>query len=378
GVQFSRGCPFTCEFCDIIELYGRAPRTKTNEQMMAELERLYELGFRGHLDFVDDNLIGNKKAIKRFLPVLAAWQKERGYPFILSTEASLNLADDPELLALMRAANFFIVFVGIESPDEETLVSAQKKQNTRRSISESVHRINRAGMFVIAGFIIGFDTERGEVRDAMIGCVEDTAIPMAMIGLLAALPQTQLSRRLAREGRLHLAYDDELAGAGDQCTGGLNFRPLRPRRDILQDYRDVLERVYAPASFFGRVRRLAGELKRPPRPSDLDWRAVVPLLRPFARVAWRMTARQPRLARHFWSTFLHCARTNPRALPFLTMNMATYLHLGPFSRTVIAELDRRIAAIDEGSWVEPETMAALDEPRPARAALPGRHLTAAE
>ena len=140
GVQFSRGCPFTCEFCDIIELYGRVPRTKTTPQMLAELDRLYELGYRGHVDFVDDNLIGNKKAVKAFLPDLDAWLEEHDYPFEFTTEASLNLADDPELLRLMNEANFVGVFVGIESPDPETLVLMRKKQNTRRNIAESVHQ----------------------------------------------------------------------------------------------------------------------------------------------------------------------------------------------------------------------------------------------
>ena len=202
-MQFSRGCPFTCEFCDIIELYGRVPRTKTNAQMLAELDGLYALGYRGHVDFVDDNLIGNKKAVKAFLPELARWLEEHDYPFEFTTEASLNLADDDELLRLMSEANFFGVFVGIESPDPETLVAMRKKQNTRRNIAESIHRIYAAGMFVTAGFIVGFDSEKASIADAMIELIEDAAIPVAMVGLLYALPNTQLTRRLAKEGRLH-------------------------------------------------------------------------------------------------------------------------------------------------------------------------------
>lgn len=163
GIQYSRGCPFTCEFCDIIELYGRVPRNKTNAQMIAELTRLYDLGYRGHVDFVDDNFIGNKKAIKQFLPELIEWQHERGYPFEFSTEASINLADDDVLMNLMRDANFFAVFVGIESPDANTLNAMKKKQNTRRSLSESVHKIYAHGMFVLAGFILGFDSEEGTI-----------------------------------------------------------------------------------------------------------------------------------------------------------------------------------------------------------------------
>ena len=155
GVQFSRGCPFTCEFCDIIELYGRVPSTKTTPQMLAELDALYALGYRGHVDFVDDNLIGNKKAVRAFLPHLKAWQEAHGFPFEFSTEASINLADDGELLRLMRDCGFFAVFVGIESPDPDTLVAMKKKQNTRRNLVDSVHKIYEAGMFVTAGFIIG-------------------------------------------------------------------------------------------------------------------------------------------------------------------------------------------------------------------------------
>ena len=151
GVQFSRGCPFTCEFCDIIELYGRVPRTKTNDQILAELQALYDRGYRGHVDFVDDNFIGNRKNLRPLMPRLKAWLEEHDYPFEFSTEASINLADDDEMLQAMKDANFFAVFVGIESPDPETLVQMRKKQNTKRNIAESVHKIYRYGMFVTGG-----------------------------------------------------------------------------------------------------------------------------------------------------------------------------------------------------------------------------------
>src|SRR3954449_3481455 len=237
GVQFSRGCPFTCEFCDIIELYGRVPRTKTNEQMLVELDRLYAMGYRGHLDFVDDNFIGNKKSLRLFLPQLAEWQRAHGYPFELSTEASVNLADDPELLNLMGQANFFAIFVGIESPDPATLVAMRKKQNTRRNIAESIHKLYAAGMLVTAGFIVGFDNEKLSMADAMIDFIEEAAIPVSMVGLLYALPNTQLTRRLEREGRLHPGHDLAPTIGADQCTAGINFDPVRPLRDILTDYK---------------------------------------------------------------------------------------------------------------------------------------------
>ena len=205
GVQFSRGCPFTCEFCDIIELYGRSPRTKTHDQMLTELETLYKLGYRGHVDFVDDNLIGNKKAIKAFLPVLEKWIEQHDYPFEFTTEASLNLADDGELLAMLKRCNFFAVFVGIESPDTETLIAMRKKQNTRRSIGDSVHKIYHAGMFVTAGFIVGFDSEKGSIAEPMIELIEEAAIPIAMVGLLYALPNTQLTRDFVRGLKIGVA-----------------------------------------------------------------------------------------------------------------------------------------------------------------------------
>ena len=198
GVQYSRGCPFTCEFCDIIELYGRVPRTKTNDQILAELQALYDHGYRGHVDFVDDNFIGNKKNLRTLLPRLKAWLEERDYPFEFSTEASINVADDGELLQAMKDANFFAIFVGIESPDPETLVQMKKKQNTRRNIAECIHKIYSYGMFVTAGFIVGFDTEKASMGQAMIDFIEEANIPVCMVGLLYALPGTQLDSAASR------------------------------------------------------------------------------------------------------------------------------------------------------------------------------------
>ena len=372
GVQFARGCPFTCEFCDIIELYGRVPRVKTVKQMLAELDMLYGLGYRGHLDFVDDNFIGNKKAVKAFLPYLITWQKERGYPFEFSTEASINIADDDTLLALMREANFFTIFVGIESPDTDTLVSMQKKQNTRRSLADCVAKIYRAGMFVNAGFIVGFDSEKGAVADAMIECIEATSIPFCMVGLLYALPNTQLTRRLAREGRLFppdytmrtVAKD----GVGDQSTSGLNFATARPRRDILTDYRTILARIYRPTTYYGRVRTVARLLDRPvlDRSASTD----IPLPRVFGiprrnfallwRLVRRIAVRQPAALWPFCKVFCECARKNPRAIDYVGILAAFYLHLRPFSRFVVSLVDRQIAEIDAGKW----------QPQPAPIAEP--------
>ncbi|WP_342166734.1 B12-binding domain-containing radical SAM protein [Methylobacterium sp. SD21] len=358
GVQFSRGCPFTCEFCDIIELYGRSPRTKTAPQMLAELDRLFALGYRGHVDFVDDNLIGNKKAIKLFLPHLIAWQEAHGYPFKFSTEASLNLADDDELLVLMRRANFFALFIGIETPDEATLIQTQKKQNTRRSIAESVHKLYEAGMFVTAGFIVGFDSEKDSITRAMATCIADTGIPIAMVGLLFALPNTQLSRRLRREGRLYANYAETTADQGDQCTQGLNFVTSRPQRDVLADYRGVLKEIYEPNAFFARVRETGRRLNRPRFAAQrIQWGAVAKDLASLTRIMWRVSVRRPDLAKLAWSVFVETARRNPAALEAVVTNIVIYLHVYPFSRYVMQEIDARLAATDAGAWVQPPVLA---------------------
>ncbi|MGD0429928.1 MAG: radical SAM protein [Acetobacteraceae bacterium] len=345
GVQYSRGCPFTCEFCDIIELYGRVPRAKTTPQMLAELEALYQLGYRGHVDFVDDNLIGNKKALRTFLPELAKWLKERDYPFEFSTEASINMADDDELLKLMRDANFFAVFVGIESPDPKTLVHTKKKQNTRRNLANSVHKIYRAGMFVTAGFIVGFDSEEVSIADAMADFIEEAAIPVSMVGLLYALPNTQLTRRLALAQRLHPNHDVATPETGDQCTATTNFDTLRPLREVLLDYRRILERVYDPAAFAGRLERLAGMLDRSGRPADLpkgDKRLNVPPI----EMVHKIISHLPEAREPFWRTFVKCGKSNPATLRYVMMLMAFYLHLGPYAKKVIAAIDARLAELD--------------------------------
>jgi radical SAM superfamily enzyme YgiQ (UPF0313 family) len=343
GVQFSRGCPFNCEFCDIIELYGRVPRAKTNAQMLAELDALYRLGHRGHVDFVDDNLIGNKKALKRFLPSLRAWQLARGYPFRFSTEASMNLADDAELLAMLRDANFFMIFVGIESPDTQTLISMQKKQNTRRSLADSVHRIYQAGMVVIAGFIVGFDTEEASVAEAMVDCITATSIPVCMVGLLTALPNTQLTRRLADEGRLL----PMALGKSDQCNGGLNFVTLRPRREVLADFRAILRSVYEPSAYFARVRLLGRLLERPSLPERFSLRQAWRQLKGLVRILGRVTFQRSDLGRPFWGMVFDCVRHKPRNLEFVLTLAAFYLHLGRFAQVLIKDLDRQIERLDE-------------------------------
>lgn len=362
GVQFSRGCPFTCEFCDIIELYGRVPRTKTTEQMLAELETLYRLGYRGHVDFVDDNLIGNKKSIKAFLPHLQKWQEEHDFPFEFSTEASLNLADDDDLLAMMKRCNFFAVFVGIESPDEDTLKAMRKKQNTRRSIPESVHKIYAAGMFVTAGFIVGFDSERGSVAAPMIELIRDTAIPVSICGLLYALPNTQLTRRLTREGRLFEGHDVLPAGQGDQTSQGLNFITQRPRLDILRDFRRVMDEIYRPEAYCARIERMVSMLDCSLRHEmkEGDVRRKNSGLAAIHEILTQL----PGDREIFWKTFTNCLKKNPKAARSVISLMALYLHLGPFARRAVEIVDAQIKALEAGRFVAPPILTAAEQREP--------------
>jgi radical SAM superfamily enzyme YgiQ (UPF0313 family) len=246
-VQYSRGCPFSCEFCDIIEIYGRVPRTKSNEQMLAEFDALKALGWRGTVFIVDDNFIGNKKNVRQLMPHLARWQKENGYPFELLTESSLNLADDEKLLAEMREAGFNRVFIGIETPVEESLHEAQKSQN-RGNLVDQVRTIQRHGLEVMAGFIVGFDNDPEDIFERQIDFIRRSAIPLAMVGLLNALPDTQLWRRLDREGRL---LGQDATGNNTVCT--FNFKTRMDPAFLVRGYQRIMRTIYGPREYYERV-----------------------------------------------------------------------------------------------------------------------------
>jgi radical SAM superfamily enzyme YgiQ (UPF0313 family) len=255
GIQYSRGCPFNCEFCDIIEIYGRKPRTKSPPQIIAELEQLYERKWRGSVFIVDDNFIGNKRKVKELLPVVADWNARRRRPFTFFTEASVNLAEDAELLQLMKDTGFIRVFLGIETPVEASLKEAQKPQNTRRSLLESVRRIQSYGLEVMAGFIVGFDNDPDDIFDRQVEFIQESAIPLAMVGLLLALPGTQLYRRLLKEGRIV----DE--GHGNNMDCRLNFIPKMDPQRLVDGYRSILERIYHPDAYYERVRRFLAQYR---------------------------------------------------------------------------------------------------------------------
>ncbi len=246
ALQYSRGCPFSCEFCDIIVMYGRVPRVKTPEQIAEELDAIAATGFRGSVFFVDDNFIGNKKAVRKLLPAVRDWQERHDHPFHFYTEASLNLAEDSTLMTSMVETGFNSVFIGIESPSAEAISEMRKSQNLRGEISERVHQVLQHGMDVWAGFILGFDSDGPKIFDDQIEVIERAAIPFAMVGLLYALPGTPLTARLEAEGRLR-DFDGE-----DQFARA-NFEPKMPEVQLLGGYKKVLGAIYDPKRYLDRV-----------------------------------------------------------------------------------------------------------------------------
>lgn len=249
-IQFSRGCPFTCEFCDIIVMFGRRPRTKAPAQVLAELETVYETGYRGSIFIVDDNFIGNKADAKRLLVEMREWNEAHQHPFVYSTEASVDLAGDEELVQLMVDANFSGVFLGIETPSMESLRETRKFQNLKLSLIDSVTKIQNAGLMVQAGFIVGFDSDEEDIFDRQIEFIKKAAIPFAMVGLLVALPGTPLFERLKRTGRLleeGVAFEE-----GDDQCGFTNVVTVLSGPRLLKGYRRILETVYSPREFFER------------------------------------------------------------------------------------------------------------------------------
>ncbi|MBN2401614.1 MAG: B12-binding domain-containing radical SAM protein [Spirochaetes bacterium] len=247
ALQYSRGCPFNCEFCDIIEMFGRVQRTKKPEQFINEMEAVYNIGFRGSLFIVDDNFIGNKAKVKALLMAIIKWQKEKNYPFRLFTEASINLAQDDELLDSMVEAGFENVFVGIETPDVNTLALTQKTQNLREDIFENIKKIQTHGMEVYGGFIVGFDSDPSDIFERQIDFIQKAGIPVAMIGLLTALPNTQLYRRLLAEGRLTGA-----SKGNNTHDFEINYIPKMPKKKLMEGYKRIISEIYSPKNYFER------------------------------------------------------------------------------------------------------------------------------
>lgn len=314
NIQYSRGCPFDCEFCDITQLFGRQPRTKSREQLVEELEALYRRGWRGGVFFVDDNFIADRPKLKReILPAMIDWLERRKYPFSFFTEASINLADDPELMELMVRAGFEEVFVGIETPHDGGLHESGKVQNRNRDLIGSVRRIQQAGLQVQGGFIVGFDSDPPSIFEKQICFIQESGIVTAMVGMLTALRGTKLHSRLAEEGRL-------LRNAsGNNTAIALNFVPRLPLETLVEGYRSILSTIYAPKPYYQRLLRFLSEY-RPVRSGGprLRWchlRALVTSMLVLGIVGrerfqyWRL---------FFWSLF-----RRPRLFP-LAITLAIY------------------------------------------------------
>jgi len=249
NIQYSRGCPFNCEFCNITSLYGHVPRTKSTVQLRAELDALYESGWRGGVFFVDDNFIGNKLKLKQeVLPALIEWMTEKHHPFGFLTETSINLADDDELLGMMVKAGFETVFIGIETTNEESLLECNKMQNKNRDLIGCVKKIQRFGLQVHGGFIVGFDNDNASIFDNLINFIQQSGIAAAMVGLLNAPKGTKLYQRLAREGRLV-----EEGFSGNNTDFSMNFIPKMDRTILVKGYNRIVDTIYSPKRYYERV-----------------------------------------------------------------------------------------------------------------------------
>ncbi|MCX5773778.1 MAG: radical SAM protein [Fusobacteria bacterium] len=246
SIQNSRGCPFNCEFCDIISMFGRIPRFKKPEQVVAELESLYVAGWRASVFIVDDNFIGHKIKVKELLREIIKWQELRNYPFKLLTEASINLAEDEELLTLMSRANFNKVFVGIETPDKNSLAECDKVQNMKVDLIEAIKLIQQNGMQVMAGFIVGFDNDTPDIFNTMPKFIQESGIVSAMVGVLQPLPQTRLWDRLEKEKRIYRASNGE-------NKGEVHFEPTMGSEALEKGYKELLQNIYKPSKYYQRL-----------------------------------------------------------------------------------------------------------------------------
>jgi radical SAM superfamily enzyme YgiQ (UPF0313 family) len=256
NIQYSRGCPFDCDFCNITVLYGRVPRTKSAEQILAEFDALYAQRWKGGVFIVDDNFIGNKGKLKKeILPRIIEWMQKRNYPFTLYTEVSINLSDDEELMKLMAKAGFDQVFVGIESPNDESLAECSKLQNRNRDLIACVRKIQQAGLEVQAGFIVGFDKDPDSIFERLIGFIQESGIVTAMVGLLNAPHGTKLYHRMKEEGRL------VKSATGDNTDFSINFVPKMSSESLLAGYRSILDTIYSPKHYYARVKKFLKEYR---------------------------------------------------------------------------------------------------------------------
>ena len=304
GLQYSRGCPYDCEFCDITALYGRKVRTKSSARIIAELDQLYRLGWRGNVFFVDDNFIGHKKKLKYdLLPALIKWTEKNGNPFLFLTEASINLADDPELMSMMARAGFIKVFVGIETPEESCLTECSKHHNNNRVLIESVNQIQRHGMEVMAGFIVGFDSDPPNIFQRQIDFIQKSGIITAMVGLLNAPKLSKLYQRLRNEGRI------TGESGGDNTNYSMNFVPAMDKDKLLEGYQQILNEIYSGRSYFERVLRFLRHYE-PQLREPITFKRIMALLKSILYIGILDENR-----RYYWHLLSWSVLKRPRLFP---------------------------------------------------------------
>jgi len=322
ALQYSRGCPFNCEFCDIIVLYGRKPRTKSPEQIINEIQSLYDAGWRGKLFVVDDNFIGNKVNVKKMLPQLIGWQKSHKYPFTLLTEASTNLAEDDELMQMMSAANFYKVFLGIETTNLESLKECEKFQNTKHDLEEAVEILHHNGLQVMGGFIVGFDNDTDSIFDAQIKFIQKVGIVTAMVGLLNAIPHTRLWHRLKTEGRLIKET------TGENTDGSLNFVPKMGKEKLLEGYQKIISTIYSQKNYYARINTFIKHY----RPTAKD-RIGLEDLKATVRSFWSIGILS-RARFLYWKLLLKTSLSKIKALP-MAIELAIYgLHFEKYLKKI--------------------------------------------
>jgi radical SAM superfamily enzyme YgiQ (UPF0313 family) len=314
SIQFSRGCPFNCEFCNVTALFGHRPRIKTAEQIIAELDALYDRGWRGGVFFVDDNFIGNKKCLRtELLPALIEWQKnKKGITF--NTEVSINLVDDEPLMHMMVAAGFDQVFIGIETPDEGSLSECNKRQNKNRNLVEDVKNIQRTGLQVQGGFIVGFDNDTPSIFQRQIDFIQKSGIVTAMVGLLQAPPGTRLYERLKREGRLSGQM------TGDNVNGTTNIIPIMNFETLREGYKEILANIYSPEHYYRRLKTFLLEYKAPKIKTSLDFQRTLAFFRSVYHLG---IIGKERI--HYWKLLVWTRFRRPKLLP-LAITLAIYGH----------------------------------------------------
>ncbi len=338
NIQYSRGCPFNCEFCDIVFLNGHVPRTKSKRQLLSELDALYNAGWRESILIVDDNFIGNKKKLKEeILPALTVWMERHGFPFTFQTEASVNLSDDEELMEMMVNAGFNKVFVGIETPNEDSLVECSKSQNTKRDLVKAVKTLHQHGLEVMGGFIVGFDNDPLTIFKNQINFIQNSGVVTAMVGLLNAPRGTRLYQRLLKENRLVKGF------SGDNTDFSLNFLPKMDHNVLITGYKNILHTIYSPKQYYERIRIFIKEYKpiNKRKIPQIRWYQV----RAFFSIVWLLGI-VDKGRRHFWRLIFSTLVKKPKAIA-LAFGYALYgLHFRAVFQKYIKTSPKKLQVIE--------------------------------